>query len=251
MNWASSRNIMYGFIFLVILIALGVFGFRTILFPTPSCTDSKQNGYEEGVDCGGLCARKCIDQILPVSVLWSRVLPVSDGVYDLVGLISNRNVDASPFTMNATFTVFNKKADVIFSKKVNITPPTAGEAPILIQNVFLKEEPKNVVITLEEGTSYKTPKAFQSVQISVVSTSFENGEIPRAYAMIRNLTRERFTNFPVKILLYDGDQNVIGTGETFVESLDKEADKKVVFTWKDTFTKIPIVIKAYPILSPF
>ena len=251
MNWASSRKVIYAFIFVLALIVLGIYGFRNTLFPTPTCADGQKNGYEEGVDCGGLCSRKCIDQITPIQVVWARVLPVEPTVYDLVGLLSNRNIDSVPITFSAIFTVYNANAQVIYSQKINAVPPTTGDIPVVIQNVKLNEEPKKVIITLEEGTYYKISPDFQSVQISVTNTSFENGDIPRAYVRIHNVTRKRFINFPVRIVLYDGDQNAIATGQTFVESLDKEADKTLTFTWKNKFTVKPVLIKAYPILSPF
>lgn len=251
MNWASSRKIIYAICFILALVLLGVYGFRNTLFPTPTCNDNKQNGYEEGVDCGGLCSRRCIEQTIPIQVLWARVLPVTENVYDIVGLISNRNPDSAPATLDATFTVYNAKAEVIYSQRVSVVPPTTGDLPILIQNVRFKDVPKNVVITLGEGTYYKTNKAFQTVQISVTNTSFENGDIPRAYATIRNVTRNRFISFPVRIVLYDGEQNAIATGQTFVESLDKESEKTLIFTWKNKFSVKPVVIKAYPVLVPF
>ena len=249
--WASSRKVIYALLLLLSLVILGIYGFRSTLFPTPNCNDNKQNGYEEGVDCGGLCSRKCIAQIIPIEVVWSRVLPVEEGVYDLVGMVSNRNADSAPATFGATFTVYNKNAQVIFSNKISAVPPTTGDLPIMIQNVKLAEKPMKLVITLDEGTYYKTPLAFQTIQISVINTSFEQTDIGRAYAIIRNMTRSRFINFPVRIILYDSEQNAIGVGQTFVESLDKEADKNLIFTWKNHFPSKPVLIKAYPILSPF
>jgi hypothetical protein len=251
MTWASSRKVIYAILFIVMLVAFGVYGFRGILFPTPTCVDDKQNGYEEGVDCGGMCARKCIDQISPLRVVWTRVIPVDKEVYDLAALISNRNLDSAPFTLSAVFTVYDKKAKVIFTRRVSITPPTTGDIPIILQNISFKEEPHNLVVTLEEGTSYKTPLAFQSVQISATNYRFENGDIPRLYVTIKNLTRERFINLPVRLVLYDSDQNAIGVGQTIIESLDKDSSDEVVFTWNTKFKVAPTVIKAYPILSPF
>lgn len=251
MNWASSRKVIYAFVVLVALVLLGVYGFRDTLFPKATCNDMKQNGYEEGIDCGGLCARKCVDQITPIQVLWARALPVSPGIYDLAGMLSNRNLDSVPITFAVTFTVYNANREVIYSQKIDAVPPSTGDIPVMIQNVKFSEEPKNVIITVEEGTYYKISPNFQTVQISVTNVSFENGDIPRAYVTIRNVTRNRFINFPVRVVLYDADQNAIGVGQSFVESLDKQAEKSIPFTWKSQFLNKPVVYKAYPILSPF
>lgn len=251
MNWATSRKIIYAFAFLVLLILLGIYGFRDTLFPTPTCNDNIRNGYEEGVDCGGLCARKCIDQVLPIQVSWARALMVSPGVYDLVGMLSNRNPDSVPVTFAATFTVYNAAAQVIYSQRVEAIPPVTGDAPIVLSNIRFNEEPKKVVITLEEGTHYKIAPSFLSVQVSVSNITFENDSIPRAYVTIKNLTRARFINFPVRIILFDGDQNAIAAGQAFVDSLDKQSEKVIPFTWKSKFDVKPVVFKAYPIISPF
>ncbi len=249
--WASARKTIYALVLVFGIVVLGIYGFRDTLFPTPVCNDNKQNGYEEGVDCGGVCARKCADQVMPLTVVWARALLVEDGVYDLAGMISNRNPDSTPFNLDATFTVYNAKAEIIFSKKIGVLPPSTGDLPIMIQSVRLKDIPSKVVITLGEGSSYKTSKAMQSVQISVINSSFETTNVQRAYVVIRNLTRNRFINFPVRVVLYDADQNAIGVGETFVEALDKEEDKTLVFTWKNNIPRKPLLIKAYPVLYPF
>lgn len=251
MDWSEKRKIMYAAAFLFVLISGGIFGFRKTLFPDPTCVDTKQNGYETGVDCGGECARKCIAEITPIHVDWARALPISSGVYDLVGFLSNHNSDSAPLTLTAVFNVYDQTGKPIYTKRVNTTPPAATDFPVIIQNVYFSSPPKTVTVTLEEGTWYRIPSRFESTQISTVQTRFENGDTPRVYATLRNLTRESFGKIPVRVVLYDITETAIGSGETILDGLNKEETKDVVFTWKEPFKEPPVLIRVYPILDAF
>lgn len=245
------RKLLYALGLLSVVILLGIYGFRDTLFPAPTCSDNKQNGYETGIDCGGGCARKCPNETIPLSVLWSRALPVSNGVYDLVAYVSNKNQDSAPSSLFVNFTVIDASNAVIFTRRVVTIPPAATDLPVIISNVALPSVPKVVTATLEEGTSYKIDSRFQSVQISSLNKHFENGITPRLYATLRNQTRNAFDRFTVRAVLYDEAGNAFGVGETYVEHLDKEQTADIVFTWKTPFAQTPVTMQIFPVLPPF
>jgi hypothetical protein len=251
MQWAAERKLIYALLLIMALSALGVYGFRDVLFPKATCSDQKQNGFEEGIDCGGLCSRVCIEQVAPITTLWSRAVPVTEGLYDIAALISSRNQGSAPTSLEARFTVLNASGTILYEKIIQTTPPTTGDLPVIIQNVELSEKPQKVLLTLREGTYYRIADMFQSAQISTVRTNFENGDTPRLYATIRNITRNQIIDFPVRVVLYDATQNVIGVGETQVSRLNKEEEETLVFTWKKRFDAVPVTIKVYPVFDPF
>lgn len=75
--------------------------------------------------------------------------------------------------------------------------------------------------------------------------------VQRGYAQINNTKRVTFSNVPVKVLLYDVDNNVFATGETIIPFLDKEEQRLITFTWTEQFQVAPNKIRVYPILDPF
>ena len=251
MDWSGKRKLLYATYIVLVIVALSVYLFRDTLFPKPACSDGKKNGFETGVDCGGSCLRKCAAEVSPLTVTWSRVLEVGPKLYDVVAFISNKNQDSAPRTLTGTFTVYSAQGIVLFARTISVTPPAATDIPVLIQNIALEERPQRVVFTLAEGTSYRIPELFQKPQISTTQTRFENGDTPRVYATIKNLTRNAILRFPVRIVLYDASDTAYADGETFVERLEKEEEQTLIFTWKKSFDIAPTRIRVYPILDPF
>ena len=91
MTWAFKRQI---FSLAIVLVVFSVFGFL-VFYPyfnqAPTCADSRQNGDETGIDCGGSCVRACLKEADPLSIIWSRAFKVLPGRYNAVAYIENHN----------------------------------------------------------------------------------------------------------------------------------------------------------------
>ena len=100
MNWYTRRRLLYALATVILLTAFVLYSFHDTIFPSPNCFDKKQNGYETGVDCGGLCSLMCKEDVSELSVLWARAIKTLPNTYDLVAMISNKNIDnASPYIL--------------------------------------------------------------------------------------------------------------------------------------------------------
>lgn len=250
-GWSKRRKMLYGAGVLITILALGIYFFRDTLFPTPTCFDQKQNGYEGGVDCGGICNLRCSQEIVPLSVKWSRAVKTGQNSYDLMALVSHKNIDSAPHGVRYLFTVFSKSGKEIKQIEGSTIVPL-GDFPVVKQNVELLEEPGEVSITLASKQEYyKTLENPSSPSLRVSNTRYEQGSIPRVYAMVTNTTRIPFRDVPVRVVLYDLDGNAYAGGETIISSLAKESSQEVVFTWNDAFPLNPAKISVYPILDPF
>ena len=108
MNWQIKRRIMYGVAVLFIIIASTLYIYRDTFFPAPTCTDRKQNGYESGMDCGGTCSLRCTEEVLPLTVLWSRALNTSKDTYDLVAMVSNKNINNASYELKYIFKAYDE-----------------------------------------------------------------------------------------------------------------------------------------------
>ncbi len=70
MEYRTAKQLVYGGIYLAVFLWIAFWFYFLIVKPAPSCFDKKQNQNEEGVDCGGVCARFCVPENLgPVSVV--------------------------------------------------------------------------------------------------------------------------------------------------------------------------------------
>ena len=251
MNWAMRRRVAYAVTSSVTLIAVFLYIYRDTLFPAPTCFDSKMNGYETGVDCGGTCSLMCSQEVNPISEKWTTALRTSSTTYDLVSLIANKNINNSPRGLNYKFTVFDNSGNVALEKSGRTIVPVNSDFPVIIQNVSLSTPPKNTTISFTNEKHYKTFEKPTSPTIRTIDTSFENSSIPKAYVKIQNTKFTTVKNIYVRVILYDSNQNAIGAGETFINSLRGEEQKNLVFTWNYPFLERSPQIKVYPILSPF
>ncbi len=251
-TWSARRKLIYGLGVLIVIILIAVFSLRNVLFPTPTCFDGKQNGYEAGVDCGGSCSLRCSSQIIPLSVSWARAIRTSSTTYDLAGLIGNRNVDSSTQAITYTFSIYGPDG-TLMAQMNGMTPvPVDGDFPVVVNKVFLPAPPSSVSLTVPgNALFYHVTESATNPTLRVTSTRFEEGAIPRVYATIVNTKRLRLKNVPVRAVLYDEQGNAFAVGQTIIDSLDKEGVANVVFTWNTAFSFPPTKIRIYPILDPF
>jgi hypothetical protein len=242
---------MYGGTFIFICISVLLYTFRDTLFPSPTCFDARQNGFEEGVDCGGVCSLTCTQSVVPLSTVWTRALPTSSSTYDLVAMISNKNTNNAAHAVGYSFTVFNKLGSAVFKTFGTSTAPIDGQFPIIIQNVNLKEVPGNVTVQLTEGSHYKVGENPTSPTVTTSGIRYEGGQIPRVYATINNTKQVTISRLPVRVVLYDAGDNAYAAGETVIPYLNKEESHDIVFTWNYPFSNQPVKIRVYPVLDPF
>lgn len=251
MKWAQRRKIVYGLSVGVFVIAIAVYFSKDLLFPTPTCTDTKQNGYETGIDCGGACALRCTTEVQVERVVWAQALPTGPSTYDLVALVANKNIDTASENVSYRFTVYNTSGEVLLVATGTALTQLDSEFPVIIQNVTLPEEPKNVIATLITGKYYKVTNTTLTPLTRTTNIRYEKTDVSRVYATVANATREPFSNLPVRVLLFDIEGNAYAAGETVIPYLDKESSKMVSFTWGSVFPKDPSRIRIYPIIDPF
>ena len=251
MDWSARRKIIYAFALFMLISVTSFYVLKDIIFPAPTCFDKKQNGYEVGIDCGGICAPRCSSEVQPLTVLWVRALKASETTYDLVGMISNKNIDNAAESISYTFTVYNVQGKVIQEIKGVTVAPVGGDFPIIHQSIVLPQIPRNVTLELQDGTHYKVKEKPTSPTLRITNERYEAGSIPRVYATVQNTKRTTVTDLPVIVVLFDQNNNAYAVGGTIVPRLDKEQSEEVSFTWDDPLPSIPVRIKVYPIFNPF
>lgn len=251
MNWDTRRKLVYALAFVTGVIALLVFLLRGVLFPEPTCNDRKMNGFELGVDCGGACSLKCTQEVNPLTVLWAKALYAGSGMYDFAGMVKNTNIDNASRELGYVFTAYAKTGEVMTELSGSTTAPLDGSFPIIIQNIPLKSEPGKVALRLIDGDHYKVVESPTSPTLKILERRYESGQIPRVYATVMNTKRVEITNLPIRVVLFDQDDNAYAVGETILPALSKEGVREVVFTWNAPFPIAPTRIGVYPIFNPF
>ena len=252
LEWAKKRKILYGLVVLIVVILLGIYFFRDTLFPTPLCNDKKQNGYESGIDCGGVCSLRCSQDVIPLSISFARAVPSGPSSYDFIALVSDKNIDNAPQKIGYTFIAYDADGTELAQFSGITIVPIDGDFPIIEQNVRLTSAPYEVRAVLQSNVPhYKVLEKPTMPTLRVSGTRYEAGSVPRVYATLTNTKRIPFTNLPVRVLLYDADGNAYAGGQTIIPALGKEESKEIVFTWNGAFPTAPTRIRIFPILDPF
>jgi hypothetical protein len=249
--WELKRKIIYALVTFTVLSTIFVLTFRSTFFPDPTCFDGKKNGFEVNVDCGGTCALVCKEDVNPLTVVWAKAVKASKTSYDLVALVANTNIDNASRNIGYTFSLYDEAGSLMQTFTGSTTVPLDGKFPLIIQNVPLQKAPTNVVASLLDGPHYKVLESPTSPTIKILDRRYEAGSIPRIYATIANTKRIDIFNLPVRVLLFDSNDNVYAVGQTLIESLPKEGVQEIIITWNSPLPFSPTRIGVYPIFNPF
>lgn len=246
--WSVQRQI--GYFLLVLVFFAGVGGALFVLTrPDPSCSDSKRNQDETGIDCGGSCAAVCKNEIMPLRVLWSRVLKVSNGLYDSVTLIENPNLNLGLARLPYSIKFYDKDNIIIATRE--------GETFSNPQENFIVFE---VLKTGDVGARVPVRAAFEIPTNELVwartavnrpdldfsSEVFTNEPMPTLRASVTNRSLQDLYNIEIKAVLFDERENTIGASATKLESLPRGTSQDLVFTWPVPFAEEPHLKILYP-----
>lgn len=251
MDWSTKRKIVYACAVIIAISGAGIFATKDILFPKPTCFDTKKNGFESGIDCGGACRLVCKADVSPFVVTWSKAIQVEKGVYDFVGMVRNSNINNASQVVGYTFQAYSRGETPIATISGSTTVPLDGLFPIIVQNTKLAESPQTVTLTLFDGDHYTVEENPISPTVRIGDRRYEAGDVSRVYATIINTKRMDINNLPVRVVLFDQYDNAYATGETYIEKLLKEESKEIVITWRNILSFPPTKIGIYPIFNPF
>jgi hypothetical protein len=248
MSWGTNRrNTVLFTLFLFIGVPVGAIAFLLFYNP-PTCFDAKQNGGETGIDCGGSCQLLCTNQVTEPVVIWERQFRVVDGIYNLLAYIENPNPSAYVRDANYVFKVYNEDNVLIGEKKGTTSIAPKSVRPIIENNVnTFKQVPTRVTFEFVGDLIYEQTEPKDSIVI-IKDEFLENEDTsPRINAKIQNISLKNIENIDVVVLVYDVFDNVLGTSSTFVNNLNSEEVKDIVFTWPQIFTDEVARIELIPL----
>jgi hypothetical protein len=248
MSWGTHRrNTVLFTLFLFIGLPTALISFW-IFYDKPSCLDNKQNGSELGVDCGGTCELLCTNQVTEPVALWERYFRVSNGVYNILAYVENPNPAAYVHDAHYIFKLYNEDNTLIAEKKGVTSIAPKSVRPVIENNISTFEQvPTRITFEFEGELTYEQTEPKDSI-VLIKDEYIENEKTsPRIKAKIQNLSLKTIQDINVVVLTYDVFDNVLGTSETFVERLNPEEIRDIVFTWPQPFADDVTRIELIPI----
>ncbi len=249
-RWSSRRQVTIAFIVLVVLVVIIGAG-AWYWWPVPSCTDGTKNQTETGIDCGGICPKICAASVVPLKVLWARVLPARSGEWYVAAQVQNQNR-----TVGARKVSYNLKlldsAGGVLARRDGETFINPGETALILEtNIPISggRIPTRALVTITPPT---WEKPIQEVPIfSTNRKSFINDPAPRLVAAITNPAITDYTDIEVSILVAGNDENIFAASRTLVDKVAAGESRDIYFTWPTPFAEVPAVVTILPRLSAF
>ena len=233
LSWTVKRQLFYFSIIVAIFLSIGVFAWLKITAPT--CSDGRQNQKEEGVDCGGPCAKECVVNVKDLYVLWAKPLKVKDGAYDAVAMVENNNLNFSAPVARYQFKFYDDKNILVATRdgQTFITPgPKFAVFEPGIDTKF--RIPVRAVLEFEKDLKWQK---YKDLPLSVVVASKDYTDSPRPFlkAVLSNRSAESAVGVYAVGLVYDKEGNAIASGATNLNKIDGGKSEEIFFTWPQSF----------------
>lgn len=220
--------------FLTMLIVGAVIYFLFIYNP-PSCFDGVQNGYEEGIDCGGGCQLVCPFSASDPNVAWARAFQTAPGVYNLAAEVENPNFNVGT---EVAYTFRSYNADNVLINEVRNTTTLYPTERTLIFEPAAQTGNRSIARTLFEFDAdnewYKVEPTPE--RIVVQDYDFTNIETtPSLRVILKNTDIRPVGGLTVSVVVYNTQENVEQVSQTYVESVPADGTAEAFFSWRRPF----------------
>ncbi len=231
--WAFFRRSQYFTGFAIFFLVIGTWIYFANFYHEPTCFDGKKNGDELGVDCGGSCVRICSFSVEQPVVKWSRAFKVTNGTYNAVAYVENRNREAASSEVKYTFTLYDEAGIIATRSGTTILPPD-GLYPIFEGRIDTgRRIPNRTFIEVEPPEVWQPSNAGRD-QFTVVERELRSADSkPRLDAVLRNNSLESVKEVEVVATILDVRGTALASSRTFVDDFPARSDTQIFFTWPE------------------
>ena len=250
MSWASRRQLITFSILSAILATFLAIVLIATFYKTPTCTDSKQNQSEEGIDCGGSCSRLCTASVEAPTVLFTQALPSGEGRTDIIALVENKNATAVAKNAPYRITLYGYDQVLIQSVTGTIDLPPSSTVPVFVPGVASgRQAVGTAFLTIDPDTVAWSalPKDARIVPRVTNTTLGGTTDAPRITASLTNPDVRPLTNVKVIAVVRDGSGNTIAASQTLVQVVPAQGSATATFTWNTAFSGVAVSIQIFPI----
>lgn len=248
MTWSGKRKILIILILVAFLIIPAFYFLYINLKPESNCFDRRRNGDETGIDCGGSCQLYCPYEKRDTVVIFSRAQKITDGLYNTVALIENKNTDAlSPF-VSYKFKLYDEfnipiavregstyinpnTRQAVFEGAINTGSRDVARVVFEFQKpiTWLKTDLGSFVLPIDVGIpDYKVFEDKPSLNFVLQNDSFDI--IPKGQSVV---------------IAYDKENNAVGFSSTILDEMGPNDRQVVVFSWPYVFSQDSLRFELY------
>lgn len=241
MDWSQRRKILYAAGFAVIIILLVSYPAYLFFYKAPTCFDTKQNGGETGVDCGGGCALVCAVDVKTPRVVWAKAFPINSS-YDIGVYVENVNVNAGIRNARYTIRVFDDAGKELSEKKGATELAPASTLLLFETGATFSGVPARVEVSFDsedlanwkKATTAPSPVVTKNQSLKNVDTK------PRFDAVLVNTDPvNEVEKLSLGAIVYDSLRHPVAVSKTYVDRISKGGEHNIFFTWLSAFESSP------------
>lgn len=235
--WAFWRRVQYCIGFLLLCLITGVGFYFLFVKHEPTCTDGIQNAEEHGIDCGGACKRICEYEILVPKATWSKSFRVTEGQYNAVAYIENKNTSIGTPRLLYTFKLYDDDGLIISRTGETVLPPDSIY-PVFEGRIMTGDRiPTKTTIEFAPDITW-LPAVTGRDQFELRKRDLTGVDSkPRLVAQMVNTSREEARDIEIIATIFDSQGNALTTSRTVVDRLTGGGSAEAVFTWPEPIAK--------------
>jgi hypothetical protein len=236
-SWGSRRRFLYiasaAFFVLFILVMI----VTAVLYKRPSCNDGKQNGDEQGIDCGGSCRTVCRDAASPVQLDWARAFEVKDKYYSIAAYLQNPNDYYEASGAAYQFKVYDVNNILVAEKRGTTFIPAGQSFGVLEGGLYFGDRvPSRVTFEWQGNLVWvRTSSNKNLITIGDVVKTFDSDGLPKIDAVVINQGLRAAVNIFGFVVAYNNKGDAIAVSETVVDKVEGGGRGNMVFSWPAPF----------------
>jgi hypothetical protein len=250
-TWAGQRKFLYASVVIAIIaVFIGIPVFIST-YEKPTCFDNILNNNEEGIDCGGSCARLCQSAFLPPAVQWTKIEKVADGLFNVAAYIINPNTNGTAINVPYLYSLYDKNGELVITTKGETTLPAHRNTIAFVGAVNTsKRTPTRAVFEFIMPPHWQ--KSHDTLgDLTITDKKYtEDSTSSSLEVTITNRALTPYSNIYIFAVLYDGNNNAIGFSRTRIDTIDPRASVIAPFTWPTTRNGAVTSIEILPVTPP-
>ncbi len=221
MSARLGKQLLYGFMYLVLLGAVAWGIYFVALRPAPTCFDNRQNQGETGIDCGGPCIPCEIKNLRPLSAS-QAVLYSADRLFSISAQVTNPNINFGAKSFGYSIDIYDGSGNLL--RTINNTSFLyPGETKNIIEAGIRIATgiPARADFKLNaESIVWESPEEFfrPSVELKDVNVSVERDQVV-VNGSAANLNNYIVSRLTVNAFLVDNTGKRVGASKTVLNNI--------------------------------
>lgn len=210
--------------------------------PAPNCFDGKQNQDEQGIDCGGVCAKKC-PVVAKENLIVRQTGYVESGItgsYDVYAEVANPNSYVGGNSFSYKFSIKNAAGEIMAEPAGTSFILPADKKYVIETNVATKDVPASVELNVNDPQWVEASDAYEKPALKVVSKNYNEitsgvgfGE---ATGLLKNESPFDFNSIKLRIILEDKNGKIVALNSTQMNTVQAGENRDFRVDWPSRFS---------------